>query len=157
MFRRRRAAERELHFIKKQIRPHFLFNSLNTIASLTHDQPNLAEQAIENLADLFRASLQDDAIVSLQREIELTQDYIDLELLRLDDRLRVNWAIEVDHVTWHGGRFEAQRENERAVKQRELERIRENYQREWQRQQVRVEVTEPEGEKRELGDRGGAR
>ena len=87
-------SQARLQALQARIRPHFLFNSLNTIASLTHDQPNLAEQAIENLADLFRASLQDDAIVSLQREIELTQDYIDLELLRLDDRLRVNWAIE---------------------------------------------------------------
>jgi len=76
--------------------PHFLFNSLNTIASLTHDEPDKAERAIEDLAELFRASLKADARISLQSEIELTKDYINLELLRLDERLRVNWNIETE-------------------------------------------------------------
>ncbi|MDJ0834182.1 MAG: histidine kinase [Gammaproteobacteria bacterium] len=90
----RAESQARLQALQARIRPHFLFNSLNTIASLTHDAPARAEEAIENLADLFRASLQDDNIVSLQREIELTQDYIDLEMLRLEERLQVNWAIE---------------------------------------------------------------
>jgi two-component system sensor histidine kinase AlgZ len=50
-------AQARLQALQARIRPHFLFNSMNTIASLTHDQPDLAEQAIENLSDLFRASL----------------------------------------------------------------------------------------------------
>ena len=61
-------SQARLQALQARIRPHFLFNSLNTIASLTHDAPARAEEAIENLADLFRASLQDDNIVSLQRE-----------------------------------------------------------------------------------------
>lgn len=87
-------SQARLQALQARIRPHFLFNSLNTIASLTHDAPARAEEAIENLADLFRANLQDDNIVSLQREIELTQDYIDLEMLRLEERLQVHWSIE---------------------------------------------------------------
>jgi two-component system sensor histidine kinase AlgZ len=82
-----------LQALQARIRPHFLFNSLNTIASLTYDEPERAERAIENLADLFRASLRADISVTLEREIELTRDYIELEQLRLDDRLRVVWDI----------------------------------------------------------------
>jgi two-component system sensor histidine kinase AlgZ len=85
-----------LQALQARIRPHFLFNSLNTIASLTYDQPARAEQAIENLADLFRASLNAEASISLQQEIELTQNYIELEQLRLDQRLKVSWDIEAD-------------------------------------------------------------
>ncbi len=83
-----------LQALQARIRPHFLFNSLNTIASLTYDEPERAERAIENLADLFRASLKADVSVTLQREIELTRDYIELEQLRLDERLRVRWEID---------------------------------------------------------------
>ncbi len=83
-----------LQALQARIRPHFLFNSLNTIASLTHDEPDKAERAIEDLAELFRASLNADTQISLQNEIELTNDYINLELLRLDERLKVSWDIE---------------------------------------------------------------
>ena len=82
-----------LQALQARIRPHFLFNSMNTIASLTHDQPDLAEQAIENLSDLFRASLAAEASISLQQELELTRSYIDLESLRLGERLEVNWHL----------------------------------------------------------------
>lgn len=85
-----------LQALQARIRPHFLFNSLNTIASLTHDEPDLAEEAIENLSDLFRASLRADLKVGLDSEIDLTRQYIELERLRLDDRLRVNWLIKAD-------------------------------------------------------------
>jgi two-component system sensor histidine kinase AlgZ len=66
---------------------------MNTIASLTHDQPDLAEQAIENLSDLFRASLAAESSIALQQELELTRSYIDLESLRLGDRLQVDWKM----------------------------------------------------------------
>jgi two-component system sensor histidine kinase AlgZ len=87
-------ASARLQALQARIRPHFLFNSLNTIASLTHDEPDQAEQAIENLAELFRASLQAENNISLDQEIELTRDYIELEALRLVERLTVNWHIE---------------------------------------------------------------
>ena len=89
-------AQARLQALQARIRPHFLFNSMNTIASLTHDQPDLAEHAIENLADLFRASLAAEASISLQQELELTRSYIDLEALRLGERLEVNWQLPAD-------------------------------------------------------------
>ena len=85
-----------LQALQARIRPHFLFNSMNTIASLTHDQPDLAEEAIENLSDLFRASLAAEPSISLQHELELTRSYIDLEALRLGDRLEVNWRVPLE-------------------------------------------------------------
>lgn len=88
-------AQSRLQALQARIRPHFLFNSLNTIASLTYDEPERAEQAIESLADLFRASLTAESSIPLQREIELTEDYINLESMRLDDRLKVNWSIDL--------------------------------------------------------------
>ncbi|MDH3760432.1 MAG: histidine kinase [Gammaproteobacteria bacterium] len=86
-------AQARLQALQARIRPHFLFNSMNTIASLTHDQPDLAEQAIENLSDLFRASLAAESSISLQQELELTRSYIDLEALRLGERLEVQWKM----------------------------------------------------------------
>ena len=89
-------AQARLQALQARIRPHFLFNSMNTIASLTHDQPDLAEQAIENLSDLFRASLSAEASIALRQELELTRSYIDLEALRLGDRLSVEWRLPDD-------------------------------------------------------------
>ncbi len=86
-------AQARLQALQARIRPHFLFNSMNTIASLTHDQPDLAEQAIENLSDLFRASLAAESSISLAQELELTRSYIALEALRLGERLAINWQL----------------------------------------------------------------
>ncbi len=86
-------AQARLQALQARIRPHFLFNSMNTIASLTHDQPDLAERAIENLSDLFRASLAAESSISLAQELELTRSYIALEALRLGDRLAVTWQL----------------------------------------------------------------
>lgn len=87
-------SQSRLQALQARIRPHFLFNSLNTIASLTHDDPDRAERAIESLAELFRASLKADTSIPLKSEIDLTRDYIELEYMRLDDRLKVNWDIQ---------------------------------------------------------------
>jgi two-component system sensor histidine kinase AlgZ len=91
-------AQARLQALQARIRPHFLFNSMNTIASLTHDEPDLAEQAIENLSDLFRASLAAEDSVPLQQELELTRSYIQLEALRLGDRLTINWKLPDDSI-----------------------------------------------------------
>ncbi len=91
-------AQARLQALQARIRPHFLFNSMNTIASLTHDHPDLAEQAIENLSDLFRASLAAEASIPLQQELELTRSYIQLESLRLGDRLFVKWHMPYDDI-----------------------------------------------------------
>jgi two-component system sensor histidine kinase AlgZ len=81
--------------LQARIRPHFLFNSMNTIASLTRSDPKLAEQAVEDLADLFRSSLADSANkIRLKEELEMTRIYQRIEALRLGDRLRVEWDVE---------------------------------------------------------------
>ena len=82
--------------LQARIRPHFLFNSMNTIASLTRSNPARAEAIVEDLADLFRASLAvDEAEVSLAQEIQLCRRYVDIEAARLGDRLHVDWIIDV--------------------------------------------------------------
>ena len=89
-----RAAAR-VHALQARIRPHFLFNSMNTIASLTRSDPVLAEQAVQDLADLFRASLSDQRqTITLQEELEVARTYQRIEQLRLGPRLRVSWDVE---------------------------------------------------------------
>jgi two-component system sensor histidine kinase AlgZ len=84
-----------IHALQARIRPHFLFNSMNTIASLTRTNPVRAEQAIEDLADLFRASLNDaHTQISLKDEIEIARTHERIEQLRLGNRLRVEWDID---------------------------------------------------------------
>jgi len=81
--------------LQARIRPHFLFNSMNTIASLTRSQPALAEEVVEDLADLFRVSLTDtDKPVSIDKELELSRRYLNIEKLRLGQRLTVLWQLD---------------------------------------------------------------
>ena len=92
----RAETESRVQALQSRIRPHFLFNSMNTIASLTRIDPEKAETAVENLADLFRVSLSDARKqLSLEEEIELCQRYIEIEQLRLGDRLQVEWDLDV--------------------------------------------------------------
>ena len=84
----------EIHALRARIRPHFLFNSMNTIASLIAISPERAETAIEDLSDLFRASLNEKNMNSLADEIELTKSYLAIESLRLGDRLQIEWEID---------------------------------------------------------------
>ena len=86
-------AESRLQSLQARIRPHFLFNSLNTIASLTRSQPEQAEYAVLDLADLFRLTLKNDTMVTLSEELELSRGYLKLEQLRLGERLQVCWQI----------------------------------------------------------------
>jgi two-component system sensor histidine kinase AlgZ len=88
-------ATARVNALQARIRPHFLFNSLNTIASLTRRDPAMAEEAIEDLADLFRASLKDSATrMSLKEELEIARLYQRIEQLRLGDRLAVRWNVD---------------------------------------------------------------
>jgi two-component system sensor histidine kinase AlgZ len=80
--------------LQARIRPHFLFNSLNTISSLVRGRPADAEGAINSLAGLFRASLKAEAFCPLGDELALTRDYLALEHLRLGDRLHVRWDVD---------------------------------------------------------------
>ena len=93
-------AEARFQALQSRIRPHFLFNCMNTIASLTRKQPPLAEQAIEDLSDLFRASLQDSQPgTTLENEIDLCKRYLRIEKHRLGERLKVLW--EIDNLPMH--------------------------------------------------------
>ena len=88
-------AEARLAALNARIRPHFLFNSLNAVLSLIRARPQQAEAALESLSDLFRAAMRDPAeLVSLSDEIALGQQYLELEKLRLGERLTVNWQID---------------------------------------------------------------
>jgi len=88
-------ATARVNALQARIRPHFLFNSLNTIAALTRRRPDLAEEAIEDLADLFRASLRDSTTrMSLKEELEVARLYQRIEQHRLGDRLQVDWRVE---------------------------------------------------------------
>jgi two-component system sensor histidine kinase AlgZ len=88
-------ARARIHALQARIRPHFLFNSMNTIAALTRSNPSLAEEAVQDLADLFRASLSDARQrISLREEIEVARVYQRIEQLRLGKRLRVEWRID---------------------------------------------------------------
>ena len=84
----------QIQALKARIRPHFLFNSMNTIASLVHIDASKAEKAVEDLAALFRSSLKEDTSHTLQDELDLVQSYVDIEHLRLDTRLHVDWLID---------------------------------------------------------------
>jgi two-component system sensor histidine kinase AlgZ len=88
-------ARSRIDALQARIRPHFLFNSMNTIASLTRSDPGRAEEAVEDLADLFRATLSDvGRQLSLKEELELTRIYQRVEKLRLGDRLSVAWDVD---------------------------------------------------------------
>ena len=84
----------EIQALRARIRPHFLFNSMNTIASLITVSPEIAEKAIEDLSDLFRASLSEQNMSRLGDEIELTKSYLAIETLRLGDRLQLEFQVD---------------------------------------------------------------
>ena len=87
-------ARAKLQALQSRIRPHFVFNSLNIIASLTRSAPAKAETAIENMADLFRMMLaEDETLVPVKNEVDVAKKYLALENLRLDSRLQVEWDI----------------------------------------------------------------
>ncbi len=87
-------AEARLAALNARIRPHFLFNSLNAVLSLIRARPQQAEEALESLSDLFRAAMRDPGeLVSLADEISLGRQYLDLEKLRLGERLSVDWQV----------------------------------------------------------------
>ncbi|MES2206461.1 MAG: histidine kinase [Pseudomonadota bacterium] len=85
-------AEARLQALQNRIHPHFLFNSLNSVLALIRHQPKQAETLLENMCELFRAVLHDHhATVLLEEELNWCQCYLDIEYLRLGDRLQVVW------------------------------------------------------------------
>ena len=87
-------ARARVHALQARIRPHFLFNSMNTIAALTRSDPARAEEAVEDLADLFRANLNEQrSSITLKEELEVARIYQRIEQLRLGERLHVIWDV----------------------------------------------------------------
>jgi two-component system sensor histidine kinase AlgZ len=88
-------ARARIQALQARIRPHFLFNSMNTIAALTRSAPERAESAIEDLSDLFRASLNNThEQATLAEELVLARRYLNIEALRLGERLSVEWHMD---------------------------------------------------------------
>ncbi len=88
-------ARARVRALQARIRPHFLYNSLNTIAHLTRSEPARAEEAVQDLADLFRANLSEKrAEITLKEELEVARIYQRIEALRLGSRLRVKWEVQ---------------------------------------------------------------
>lgn len=93
--RTRAESQARIQALQARIRPHFLFNSMNTIAALAHIDADAAEQAVMNLSEIYRATLKsDDALTTLAHEIDLTRHYLAVEQLRLGDRLQLDWQID---------------------------------------------------------------
>lgn len=88
--------EAQLHMLRMQLQPHFLFNALHAISELAYRDPRLADRAITSLADLLRRSLEAGARheVTLDEERAMLDAYLDIERLRSGGTLRVEWALD---------------------------------------------------------------
>ena len=88
-------SEARLQALQARIRPHFLFNCLNAVLSLIRKDPKRAEGALEDLAELFRTVMADNRrLIALSDELSLCRQYLNLEQLRLGERLRVDWRLD---------------------------------------------------------------
>ena len=88
-------SEARLQALQARIRPHFLFNGMNAVLSLMRQDPKRAEAALEDMAELFRMLMADNReLAPLTREVELCRQYLNLEQLRLGERLKVEWRTE---------------------------------------------------------------
>ncbi len=87
--------EARLQALQARIRPHFLFNSINAVMSLVRSEPQRAERALQDMADLFRVLMRENReLVNLEDEVNLCWQYLELESLRLGDRLKIAWHID---------------------------------------------------------------
>jgi two-component system sensor histidine kinase AlgZ len=87
--------EARLQALQSRIRPHFLFNTINAVLSLIRSEPQRAEGALEDLADLFRSVMADNRkLIPLADEVALCKQYLNLETLRLGERLQIRWHVD---------------------------------------------------------------
>ncbi len=93
--------EIELKNLRTQLNPHFLFNSLNSIRALIEIEPSKAKDSVTALSNLLRKSLQFGKLnlVSIEDELEMVSNYLDLEKIRFEERLQINWELnkEITH------------------------------------------------------------
>ena len=88
-------AEARIQALQARIRPHFLYNSINAALSLIRSEPRRAEVVLEDMADLFRVLMADNrTLAPLADEVQLTRQYLEIEELRLGERLRVAWRTD---------------------------------------------------------------
>lgn len=96
-------ANAQLHALKMQLHPHFLFNTLHSISELVHDDPARAETMIVRLSDFLRLTLDHVGVpqVPVEEEIDFLRRYLDIEKMRFEDRLTVEWDIDptIRHVS----------------------------------------------------------
>ncbi len=90
--------ELELKTIKAHINPHFIFNSLNSIRALVDENPQRARKAITELSNILRSSMQTEKVemVPFEKELFIVKDYLALENMRFEDRLRVEYQVDDD-------------------------------------------------------------
>lgn len=90
--------ELELKTIKSHINPHFIFNSLNSIRALVDENPKRARRAITELSNILRSSMQAEKseTVTLEKELDIVKDYLALEQMRFEERLRIEFDIDED-------------------------------------------------------------
>ncbi len=90
--------ELELQTIKAHINPHFIFNSLNSIRALVDENPQRARKAVTELSNILRSSMQSEKMenVTLEKELNIVKDYLALENMRFEDRLKVEYHIDED-------------------------------------------------------------
>ena len=93
---RQAALKAQIEAISSRTNPHFLFNALNTVASLIHDDPKLAEATLERLSDLLRYALKSVQAehVALGNELRMLDDYLEVQRARFGDRLRFRFDVE---------------------------------------------------------------
>lgn len=103
MLARQEALKAQMNLLKAQINPHFLFNSLNTIAALVRTSPKDAESVTEDLAEVFRYSLQTGELetVTLREEIDITRNYLNIEKARFGDRLIFSEQLDAKSLDCH--------------------------------------------------------
>lgn len=89
----------ELNYLKSQTNPHFLFNTLNNIYSLSRSRSEATSESILRLSDMLRYMLYETQVdwVPVSKEIRVMNDYLELEKIRYDETLRINWKTELDN------------------------------------------------------------
>lgn len=92
--------EAELNFLRSQTNPHFLFNTLNNIYSLSRDKSNLAPESILRLSKILRYMLYETSgsFIAVEQELKIMSDYIELEKLRYDESLKINFNYDVENM-----------------------------------------------------------
>lgn len=110
--------ESELKNLRSQLNPHFLFNSLNSIRALVDIEPAKAKKSITTLSNLLRQSLMigKENMVTVEQELEIVRNYLDLEKIRFEERLNVQWEIDDSLLSKQIPPFSIQMMAENAVK-----------------------------------------